>query len=198
MAKYTFNLQAELVSLKPYAFYSNYPGDGALNQYLGGMAMKAAFGKQELPVEDAEMSVGLRDWYGKKVFNDIILYVGDDSFEFINALLTVERKQNIVTTPIQGRSGSVVEFISNASFTVNINGSIISSTNSYPKSEIMKLASLLEKMEVIDVVSEYLNMFKIYQLINVTCNFSQIVASENYQSFSLSFNSYDPIDLLYG
>lgn len=197
MAKYTFKFEADagLSLMKGYKFNMNLPGDGAIKQYIGGQVMKAAFSKADLEAAP-DMSVGLKDWYGRKVFSDLILKIGNDTVEFMNALITVEHKKNIVTTAIQGRTGSVFEFISNAPYDVTIEGILTGTGEQYPKSEVKALAGLFAKTEIIDATSEYLQLFDIYQLICRSAKLNQGVASEGHQAFYLNFYSYEAIDLV--
>lgn len=181
--------------MKGYKFNMNLPGDGAINQYIGGQVMKAAFSKGDLEAAP-DMSVGLKDWYGRPVFGDLILRIGNDSVEFMNALITVEHRKNIVTTAIQGRNGSVFEFISNAPYDVTIEGILTGMGEQYPKSEVKALAGLFAKTEIIDATSQYLHLFDIYQLICKTVRLNQGIANEGHQAFSLTFYSYEAIDLV--
>jgi len=197
MAKYTFKFEADagLSLMKGYKFNTNLPGDGAIKQYIGGQVMKAAFSKADLEAAP-DMSVGLKDWYGRKVFSDLILKIGNDTVEFMNALITVEQKNNIVTTAIQGRNGSVFEFISNGPYDITIEGILTGTGEQYPKGEVKALAALFAKTEIIDANSEFLHLFDIYQLIRKTVRLNQGIANEGHQAFSLTFYSYEAIDLL--
>jgi hypothetical protein len=114
----------------------------------------------------------------------------------MNALITVEMKKNIVTTQLQGRSGSVFEFVNNATCDVTIEGVLTGTVATYPKSEVQALAALLQKTDIIDATSEYLSIFSIYKLISKGSRFNQGIASEGYQAFSLTFYSYETIDLV--
>ena len=77
-----------------YEIDTNLPGEGMLKQYVRGQVMKAALGGEGYTEE--RMNKGLSDKYGRKVFSDVILKVGNDRVELINALVTVEQTKNIV------------------------------------------------------------------------------------------------------
>ena len=112
-------------------------------------------------------------------------------------LYTVSMNKTIVKTPIQGRNGTVKEYISDGDFSVTIRGMITSeSPNVYPEDEVKKLYEICSVQKEIEISSRYLNdVFGITNLVVEKYDFPQAKGFQNVQMFSMSCVSDDPIEL---
>ncbi|MBS1641543.1 MAG: hypothetical protein JSR11_03610 [Bacteroidetes bacterium] len=112
------------------------------------------------------------------------------------ALLDVSQTKNIVKTAIQGRDGTVKEYISDGDYMVTIRGAFSSTFKlTYPKELVANLIKLCKEKTALDVTSEYLLMFGIHQLVIDSYKFSQEEGKQNIQKFELQCSSDVPLIL---
>lgn len=179
--------------MKGYNFSTNIPGDGALKQFIGGQVMKVAM-QEKNPQVEPNMSVGLKDWYSRPVFSDVILRYGNDSVEFINALLTVDQAKNIVRTSIAGRNGQVIEYVGLNNYTIKLSGNIVGKV--YPKEQIKTLIGVIKMPNTLDMFSKYLEMFGIFSVVVTNYTMPQVEANESLQQLSITFESDETMQLI--
>lgn len=111
-------------------------------------------------------------------------------------LMAVSQSKNIVTTPIQGRNGTVKEYISDGDYQIDINGMIVSEGNKYPESEVNELIQILKSPVAISFISEFLNWFDIHDVVVESFDFPQTEGVRNAQQFTISCLSDTPVELL--
>lgn len=200
MAKYTFQFDVNLSGgiLRPYVFRSDLPGTGALNQYVAGKVYSKAFAGA-LPTAQL-MNIALNDWYGRPVFCDLILQRSNedtDRVELVNALVTVAQKKKIVRTDLSGRNGSVIEYISMPSFDITIEGELLSNeVDVYPKDQVEALVRMLNEPQSLEVLSEYLAMFSIYNIVITTYDLKQETSSQGKQKLNITAISDELLELV--
>lgn len=113
-------------------------------------------------------------------------------------LISISQTKNIVTTSIQGRNGTVKEYISDGDYQISIEGKIVSKTNNYPESEVAELIQICKapiSIPADSIVSEYLSFFGIHSFVIESFDFPQNEGVRNEQEFSISALSDDPIEL---
>ncbi len=102
-------------------------------------------------------------------------------------LITVMNQKNIIDTTLQGRDGTVKEYISNGDYQVVIEGKIFGmGANSYPQDEVQTLIGICEAPQAITVTSDYLKMFDVSSLVIRSYTLPQEEATRNYQAFTLN------------
>jgi hypothetical protein len=102
-------------------------------------------------------------------------------------LITVTQPRNIVKTPIQGRNGTVKEYISDGDFEVNIKGVIISPYPIvYPEDDVKLFIELMGLPKQIPVASKFLQMFSITDLVIENYNIAEKLGSRNEVPFEIS------------
>jgi hypothetical protein len=112
-------------------------------------------------------------------------------------LFNVSQTKNIVETTIQGRNGTVKEYVSDGDYQVSIYGVFVAkTTNSYPEKEMQKLVAITKSNRAIKVNSWYLRQFGIYNLVIKEPNFAQNAAQFNSQPWQLTCVSDQPVELL--
>ena len=116
-----------------------------------------------------------------------------------NALVDVSMSKNIVKTSIQGRKGTVKEYVSLGDYVVSISGSIISDNQKeYPIREVLALEKVLIAPISLQVVCEPLNRLGIYELVIESYNFPTKQGFIGTQVYSISAISDEPIELTNG
>lgn len=112
-------------------------------------------------------------------------------------LIEVNQAKNIVTTAIQGRKGTVKEYINDGDFNVRIRGALVSQkAHTYPKEDVSRLIALMKTPESLAVVSPYLQQFEIYNIVVTDFNFPQQEGYQNMQLFEINAISDTPIELV--
>ena len=118
-----------------------------------------------------------------------------EGFEAQTALFEVSMTKNIVTTAINGRNGTVKEYVSDGDYVINIKGAIVDKDGLYPELEMQKLADICRVPEQINIVSGFLNNFFITHAVITDYNFPQSEGMRNVQLFSINMISDKPIEL---
>lgn len=112
-------------------------------------------------------------------------------------LVDVSMRKNIVTTMVQGRPGTVKEYISDGDYDVRIRGAVvITGTNEYPGAQVRDLHEIITKTEAIPVVADYLRQFNIYSLVVTDFSFPQREGFQNVQLFEITCLSDLPEELI--
>ena len=129
--------------------------------------------------------------------NLVFLPTGDiqDQLRIDTVLIVVDQTKNIVKTPIQGRNGTVKEYISDGDYMVNIQGMIVSPYPLvFPKEELDLLIKFCLVGEQIPVTSFFLDMFGITDIVIETYKVSEKRGSRNEVPFEINASSDRPIE----
>ncbi len=113
-------------------------------------------------------------------------------------IFTVTQTKNIVKTPIQGRNGTVKEYVSDGDYLIEISGAIVSPDRTYPQTEVNELIQILKAPTAIpadSLISEYLNWFDIHSIVIESYDFPQTEGTRNQQEFRISAVSDIPVEL---
>lgn len=101
-------------------------------------------------------------------------------------LFMVSQSKNIVKTPIQGRNGTIKEYISDGDFMIDIRGVIVSPFQEiFPKDEVSLLNELLGLPKSIPIACEFLQIFGIDSIVVEYYNISQKLGSRNEVPFEI-------------
>lgn len=111
------------------------------------------------------------------------------------ALFEITQPKNIIVTPIQGRDGTVKEYISDGDFQVNIRGVLFAPNNQFPLDDFVSLIKVLKAPVPIKVNSWYLEKLGIYNLVVTSYAFRQEQGKLSQQSFEIIAISDSPIEL---
>jgi hypothetical protein len=112
------------------------------------------------------------------------------------ALLTITQEKNIVRTAIQGRNGTIKEYVSDGDFSVNIKGVIVGvDSNKPPVTELKKLDSFCTSPLTLDVVCNVLDYFKIYTVVIMGYTYEQREGMRNVYDFNLNCVSDIPFEI---
>lgn len=143
---------------------------------------------------------------GTKVLVDLTFhgttYVDEDgnTFSFPDfvcetVLVSINQTKNIVKTPIQGKKGTVKEYIGLGDYVLTINGIITGSNGVYPRSDVQILKVLMCCNEAITVTSWYLQMFDINSIVIDSFDCNQDEGGYSRQPFSIQASSDEDTNL---
>ncbi|KAA2242800.1 hypothetical protein F0L74_09740 [Chitinophaga agrisoli] len=111
-------------------------------------------------------------------------------------LVTVAQSKKIIVTDIQGRDGTVKEYIGMGDYEVTINGIITGSNQHYPIDETHALKQMLDAPVPLVAVSWYLQNLDVYNLVVRDYAFAQEPGGYSRQLFTINCLSDTPIELL--
>lgn len=114
---------------------------------------------------------------------------GPDRLRYESVLITVSQSKKIVKTEIQGRDGTVKEYIGMDDYSVTVNGIIVGANGQRPLAEIAALKKMLDAPIAIEVASTYLQLLDINYLVLAGYELDEQEGGYSYQQFSLSFIS---------
>jgi hypothetical protein len=112
-------------------------------------------------------------------------------------LFEVSMSKNVVKTAIQGRAGTIKEFVSDGDYQISVKGVICSEiANKYPEQEIKALLEVLKSTASISIESDVLNnVFGIYDIVVEDWNMPRSAGFFNTQNYEISCISDMPIEI---
>ena len=110
-------------------------------------------------------------------------------------LITVSQAKKIIRTEIQGRDGTVPEYIGMDDYKIQVNGIITGANGVRPVDQIAALKKMLDVPVAIDVACDYLNNMGIHSLIVDSYELAQHAGGYSYQTFSIECSSFIPVQL---
>lgn len=111
-------------------------------------------------------------------------------------LISLSQPKRIIRTEIQGRPGSVKEYIGMDDYQVTIQGVITGPNGVFPANEVAELHKILKAPITIPVVSAYLQLFDIFNLVIVDFSFDQEPGGYSKQTFIINAISDKPVELI--
>lgn len=117
------------------------------------------------------------------------------SVKLLTILCTVSQAKKIVKTDIDGRDGSIKEYIGMDDYAVTINGIITGYNGQRPVEQVLALKKVLDAPVPLVVVSNYLNDLGIYNLVVESYDFNQEAGGWSKQDFSITAISDKPLEL---
>lgn len=117
----------------------------------------------------------LKELEGLFVLTTLELVLGEERFTLRECLISVNMEKNIVTTPLQGRDGTIKEYISDGDYNINVEAGIsrselnyndnlemnVDGKMDYPSDELKILQNFLNAKQNIGVQSKFLDLFGI-------------------------------------
>jgi len=123
------------------------------------------------------------------------VFVEYPSLTYDAVLITVTQAKKIIKTEIQGRDGTVKEYIGMDDYVVQVNGVITGANGQHPVNEIADLKKMLDAPVPIDVACSYLQNLSIMSLVVENYELGQQAGGYSYQSFAITFVSDVPQEL---
>lgn len=112
-------------------------------------------------------------------------------------LFSVTQTKNIVKTPINGRDGTIKEYVGMGDYNVNIKGIIAGQRGQYPLDAVDNLMQFLTYNQSIKIYSKYLNeRFNIDEIVITDFDLKQDEGKYSQQSFEINALSDYPVEIL--
>lgn len=118
-----------------------------------------------------------------------------DELTLVTVLCTASHPSRIVKTEIQGRNGTVKEYIGKDDWQITINGIITGDNGRYPEEDVLALLRITEAPVPIPVVSRFLNGLGIYNIVVEDAPMPQTAGGISKQEFTINAISDEPIEL---
>lgn len=109
-----------------------------------------------------------------------------DDFRIDDVLLNVSQSKKIITTEIQGRDGTVKEYIGLDDFQVQITGRLNGTYNVNPKELTRQLKIILSAGQPLEITSWYLQNLDITDIVVKDFNFGQTEGEYSTQYFTIN------------
>lgn len=140
----------------------------------------------------------VRSYLGTPVFSDIAIQQdGQTPLKLETVLIDVSQNKNIITTAVQGRNGTIKEYIADGDYDITIRGALVNPlSEAYPIDQVRDLHQVLLQSNIIDVVSDYLRIFEIYSIVVTSYRFFQQEGFQNMQLFEIQALSDAPVELI--
>lgn len=146
----------------------------------------------------------INEMLGEPRLTSLALKFGELEMLFEECVLTVSQEKNIVTTPLQGRDGTIKEFISKGDFNITAELAVSNyqknssesdqASFEYPKELLEQLIRLLNTDDTIIVDSDFLTVFGIQSAVVMSYNLQQETHS-NRQSLQIQMLSDEPYEI---
>ena len=110
-------------------------------------------------------------------------------------LMNISQEKKIVETEIPGQDGVIYEYIGMGAYDLTINGIINGPNGHYPIDEVTALQEMAKATVPVEVISTYLLMHHIYELIIKSFTFEQEAGGYSMQKFTIQAKSSMPVFL---
>jgi len=146
--------------------------------------------------------IDTKSYLGTPVFSNFSAVCNGVTVNIDTALFVVSMTKNIITTPIQGRNGTVKEYISDGDFQVTIKGVLSGEKGQFPqytsmtKTSLQDLKMFCEASKVAQVNSWYLNNLGINYLVVQSYKFEQNEGEYGLVPFEISCLSEQKYDVI--
>lgn len=117
------------------------------------------------------------------------------TLNFQAILISVTFPKRVVKTEIQGRDGTVKEYIGQGDAQISFKGVITGTNGVYPTDSVAALKDMLNAPVAIPVYSEFLSNFGVNSIVFENSTFEQDEGGYSYQTFSLGGISDTPLEL---
>jgi hypothetical protein len=122
---------------------------------------------------------------------------GGKSIQILQSIVTLQMKKTIVKTAMQGRNGTVKEYINNGDWQISIRGAFADNNPyRYPIEDVTSLNDICNIPEALEVVGEFFQLFNIHNLVIEDYEFPQRQGYQNMQAFNIKAVSDEPIELI--
>jgi len=159
-----------------------------------------------IPQANKDIPLSKSQMLGTNVFSNLTIFgrsytdIEGKEYDFPDILLetvlfNVAQQKNIVITPVQGRNTTVKEFISNGDYAITIKGLITGANGVFPMVAMQDFIFMQNAPIAIDVSSWFLQLFDIYNIVILSCEFHEEEGMYSTQQFEIQAYSDQPIEL---
>lgn len=146
--------------------------------------------------------LNLGELEGKQWLTSLALKYDGKEFIFNECIITLNMEKNIVTTALQGRNGTIKEYISDGDYNISVDAGISTYTLdykedfdiAYPIDAVAELKKFLSIPEALEVQSDFLEIFGIKSAVVKSFGLQQETHS-NRQSINIQMLSDEPYEI---
>ena len=146
--------------------------------------------------------LNLGELEGKQWLTSLALKYAGKEFIFNECIIALNMEKNIVTTALQGRNGTIKEYISDGDYNISIDAGISTYTLdykedfdiTYPIDAVAELKKFLSIPEALEVQSDFLEIFGIKSAVVKSFGLQQETHS-NRQSINIQMLSDEPYEI---
>lgn len=156
---------------------------------------------QPLRPKEEDFTFNGSDYNGVPTLTSLALQYKGKRVELLECIITINQEKNIVSTPMQGRDGTIKEYISDGDYSISIEAAVnnyseIEETKSkeYPIEKLEELIALLKVQDGLEIQSDFLTLFKITSAVIKSYGMVQETHS-NRQSFQIQMLSDTPYEI---
>ena len=168
---------------------------------VAGMSKLFAGKPLEAKGEADEIKFSYSDYNGVPTLTSLAFQYEGKRVDLIECIITINQEKNIVTTPMQGRDGTIKEYISNGDFAITIDAAVNNynetddeNSKAYPIDKLKELIFMLNVKDGLEVQSDFLTFFKISSAVIKSYGLVQETHS-NRQSFQIQMLSDTPYEI---
>ena len=136
-------------------------------------------------------------WLGTPVFSDLLIRESETGagMYFDTVLFDVQMQKNIVKTSVQGRRGTIKEYISDGDYVISIRGAIVNhGSHNYPSEDVGAFIELMQLPQALFIVSPLLQLFDIQSVVVEAYKMPPKAGFQNMQLFEVDAISDEPIE----
>jgi hypothetical protein len=176
-----------------------------------GVAMSTLIGKtfpngKPLPVIQEKTNLHLNnDYLGVPALTELRIKYNGDEYVLNDCVMTVNMEKQIIQTYLQGRSGSIKEYIADGDYSISVQAAIAGdyllstnqqyeSSDAYPIAEMKLFMGVLKAPEALEVSSDWLDLFGVKSIVIMGYSFEQQTHS-NRQTFTMQCLSDEPYEI---
>lgn len=185
------------------------PKQAAFSVGSGGLTAAVFYAGKYTPLEvNGKTDV---DWKGSQyigvpTLTSLAFQYNNVRVELAECIITVNQEKNIVSTPMQGRDGTVKEYISDGDFTISVDAAVSSyvidqkgqsdynDSHAYPLSQLEDIISILKVKDTLETHSDFLTLFGITNIVVKSYGMVQETHS-NRQGFNIQMLSDLPYEI---
>jgi hypothetical protein len=125
------------------------------------------------------------------LFGDIIAF---EEVRLQNVLIVANRAKRVIKTPVQGRDGTIKEYISAGDYIITVSGQLNSESNTFPELELQNLNAIMDANAALSVVSSFLNDgLNVGHIVIESDSYKQVRGSRN--SIDISFQAVSDVSI---
>lgn len=118
-----------------------------------------------------------------------------EQIDLDTCVIVVNQAKKIIRTEIQGRDGTVKEYVGMDDYQVQISGMLAGANGQRPVDQVIALKKMLDAPVPIQVACQYLQDLGITDLVVESYVLDQQPGGHSYQTFSINFISDTPVEL---
>ena len=173
----------------------------------GVVAGAFSYGKfTPLNVTKEDIELKGSNYIGVPTLTSLAFNYKGEKVDFQECIITVNQEKNIVTTPMEGRDGTIKEYISDGDYTIAMEAAVCSyiinqkgetdyqTSHAYPKEQLEKLIRFLKINDALDVQSDFLTLYGIKNVVVKSYTMVQETHS-NRQAFTIQMLSDTPYEI---